>query len=226
MSFNNISLYIMIGVFFNSISKEHTLEHYELEIGKLTTSFCVSLESDVSWESYYEILEELYNDINKDIKNGSDFSSQEKNDLLGIRSKIELLMDFGTGIDDHSHQSVFNGKMLREIRVLIPEIKWEYVSGSYDSVVIYKVSTNKYVAYTARHNERNTMKKIKWWNKSMVCTYGGEFALTGGVYQTFWANRKCLNSTSPSIIITQCEVMMKNPTIGHFRWGRVNPFYD
>ncbi len=120
--------------------------------------------------------------------------------------------------------NLFNGRMLRQIRTIFPDITWQYQQTYLVDIKLYKLTFGTYVCYSARHDKKGQVLKITYSasNTGKCASVGGNFNVLGGVYKTFWDNSDCSSVTSPIIKVTQSEFVMTMNEAYYF----VKPFEE
>ena len=191
---------------YTSTAQKYNLQEYEDLTDRLLNDYYDALTNEDNWRPYVNKLDDLNNDMEEDLKGDSGLSFDDMNQVRKLKAVLRKMRDFGYGVAVGSSFKTFNGRMLREIREVFPEITMRLITEN-SCVSFYQVTILNYVVVVARHNERGVEKKINYWDKSGKCgsiAFGGTISLYPGVYRTIWQNIKCPSYDGSQIFIKSC----------------------
>jgi hypothetical protein len=211
---NNISKFIgSFLIILLSFSPAHTQIHsqkyYSEKTNMMMEGFLNALVYESIWGTYESRIGDLLKEMEVDLSSGSGLSFEEMNEVRVYQSILNRIKDFGNGIATGGFWKIFNGRMLKRIKEVFPEITIESLKSS-PCISIFRIRYMKYVVLAARHNDKGVMREIKWWDNSKGCkTLGGSFTVYPGVFRTFWHNNTCPENTGSNVVITSCSFKMQ-----------------
>jgi hypothetical protein len=177
----------------NNYAQKHGLYEYERLTKSLLNKYYDAISTEDLWRPYVNELNDIIEDMENDLKSGSGLDFNEMNELRKLKAALRKMKDFGYGVAAGSNIKMFNGRMVREIKEVFPNIITELVTEN-SCISFYRITFFNYVCIVARHNERGTVKEINWRDNSGKCgsiSFEGTFTVQPGVYFTFWKNAKC-----------------------------------